>query len=368
MSRSFIEGTSATLRPTGIARYFGAAFLVVWLVGWAIGEVFVLGFLVMLIRSVAGSAVGLSWPIPGGQWIAGGAAGFVLLFLVVWLSLWTFGGLAAINELLRSVAGEDRVSADSTGVQLVRRAGPFERVRTFERSVIRRVRIRRHDKAAVIDTTSGTELVTAFGTYDERQTLTEWVRRQLSLPEQGTGVETGEAPPGWNMTVDGNMVRLNQLGRSARRTGALVAWFIVALMALIWIGSTKTETISSSAIAFALTLLLASWAAWVTWSSREWFVQPGQLTSHRRFAFWEWQRPFWNARLEVVVSTDSDNDEHYKLKVIDELGSRTIASELNDDADIVYLARWLAKRTGFPLTISPAVQPRDSKSSQLASW
>jgi len=358
MSTSAIEGPSASLRPTGIARYFAAAFLVVWLAGWAIGEVGALGFLLMLIRSVAGSALGLSWPIPGGQWISGGAAGFVFLFLIVWLSLWTFGGLAAIKELLRSLAGEDRVSADSTGVELVRRAGPFERVRTFDRSMIRRARIRRHDKALVIDTTSGTELITTFGTRDERQTMTEWLRRQLSLPEQGPRVETGEAPPGWNMTVESGTARLNQLDARTRRTGAIVAWFIVGLMGLIWFGSTKTEPVSSSAIALAFTLLLTSWAAWVTWSSREWLVQHGQLTSYRRFALWEWERPFWTARLEVVVSTDSDNDEHYKLRVTDELGARTIASELNDEADIVYLARWLAARTGFPLTISPAVQPR----------
>ena len=360
MTISFDADHSASLRPTGIARYFGAAFLVVWLTGWAIGEIGALGFLVMLIRSVAGSAVGLSWPVPGGEWIAGGAAGFVLLFLVLWLSLWTYGGLTAINELLRSLAGEDRISADSTGVALARRAGPFERVRTWDRSEIRRVRIRRHDKAVVLDTTSGTELITRFGSHDDRQAMTEWMRRQLSLPEQGARFETSEPPPGWSMTADGNAVRLNRLDVSTRRTGAVISWFIVALMGLIWFGSTKSEPLSSSAIALVLTLLLVAWASWVTWSSRDWVVQAGQLTSVRRFAFWEWTRPFWTARLEVVVSTDSDNDEHYKLKIIDELGARTIASELNDDADIVYLARWLAARTGFPLTISPSAGSRST--------
>jgi hypothetical protein len=43
--------------------------------------------------------------------------------------------------------------------------------------------------------------------------------------------------------------------------------------------------------------------------------------------------------LEVEESTDSDNDDRYELKVIDEQGKQTIASEVNDEADVVDLAR-----------------------------
>jgi hypothetical protein len=182
----------------------------VWLAGWLLGEVFAVGFLIMLIRSAVGSAAGLPWPIPGGDWIAGGAAGFVLLFLLVWLTLWTFGGLAAINELLRSLAGEDRISVQPAGVELVRLAGPLRRVQTLDRSLIRRVRMRRHDKAVVMDTASGTELITTYGTADERRTMTEWLRRQLSLPDDGTRVDTAVAPPGWTMTVETGATRLSR--------------------------------------------------------------------------------------------------------------------------------------------------------------
>ena len=59
--------------------------------------------------------------------------------------------------------------------------------------------------------------------------MTEWLRRQLSLPEHGPQVETSEAPPGWNMTVENNRARLNHLDARTRQTGAVVAWFIVYL-------------------------------------------------------------------------------------------------------------------------------------------
>jgi hypothetical protein len=355
---SFIAGSSASLRASGIVRYINATFLVVWLAGWALGEVVALGFLIMLIRSVVGSAAGLPWPIPGGDWIAGGAAGFVLLFLLVWLTLWTVGGLAAFNELLRSLAGEDHISVQPAGVELVRRAGPLRRVRTFDRSLIRWVRIRRHDKAVVMDTTSGTELITTYGTVDERRTMTEWLRRQLSLPDDGRRVDTAVVPPGWTMTVESGTARLSQSNPRAKRAGATIAWAVVGLTGLIWYGSTQTGPASGSVVALVLTLLLASAAAWVTWSHREWLVRHGQLTSHRRFGTWDWERTFKSARLEVAESTDSDNDDRYELMVIDEQGKRTIASEVNDEADIVDLARWLSARTGFHLTLPHGMRSR----------
>lgn len=355
---SFIAGSSTSLRASGIVRYISATFLVVWLAGWALGEVVALGFLIMLIRSAVGSAAGLPWPIPGGDWIAGGAAGFVFLFLLVWLTLWTFGGLAAFNELLRSLAGEDHISVQPAGVELVRRAGPLRRTRTFDRSLIRRVRMRRHDKAVVMDTPAGTELITSYGTDDERRTMTEWLRRQLSLPDDGSRVDTAVAPPGWTMTIESGATRLSRSSQQARRVGAMMAWAIVAVMGLIWYGSTQSGSAFGSVVALGLTVLLASAAAWVTWSRREWLVRHGQLTSHRRFVTWDWERTFTGARLELEESTDSDNDTRYELKVIDEQGKRTIASDVNDEADIVDLARWLSARTGFHVTLPHGMRPR----------
>ena len=52
-----------------------------------------------------------------------------------------------------------------------------------------------------------------------------------------------------------------------------------------------------------------------------------------------------------MKSTDSDNDDHYELKVIDEQGKRTIASEVNDEAGVVDLARDGSRREPGPLTL-----------------
>jgi hypothetical protein len=350
-----IDGASASLRPGGVARYFGAAFLVVWLAGWAAGEVFALGFLILLVRSVVGSAIGAPWPIPGGEWIAGGAAGFVFLFLLIWLTLWTFGGVAAITELLRSLAGEDTVSVQLSGIELERRAGPFRRTRIFDRAKIRRVRLRPRDEAVVIDTASGTELVTKFGTAEDRKTFTEWLRARLSLPADESRVDPISAPPGWTLTIDGGLARLTKLDASTRRIASLIVWSVAIFLGMIWVGAGVTVSFRTL-IGLTITGLVAFGAAWITWSRSEWRVRPGELTAHTRFLLWERERSFKSARLEVATSTDSDNDSHYTLNVIDAQGKRKLASELNDHAETVDLARWLAARTGFPLTLPQRFQ------------
>jgi membrane protein YdbS with pleckstrin-like domain len=350
MAAAAIDGASASLRPSGIGRYFGAAFLMIWLGGWALGEAFALGFLILLVRSVAGSVIGASWPIPNTDWIGGGAAGFVFLFLLIWLLLWTVGGVAAIHELLRNLAGEDRISVEMGGVEFERRAGPFRRTRKFDRSRIRRIRLRAHDKAVVIDTTSRTELITNYGTVEERRAMAEWLRSRLSLPEAGAAVDPVAAPPGWVMTVEGSTTHLTRTDPKTRRTASLIMWAIVVFMGLIWYGASGTWS-AGSVIAAALTLLVTFGAAWVTWSRREWRVRHGELVKHTRFLSWEWERSFKSARLEVVKWTDSDNDDRYTLNVIDAQGKRQIATEINDEAETVDLARWLAARTGFTLTM-----------------
>jgi hypothetical protein len=335
-------------------RFFGAAFLLVWLAGWAVGEVFAAGFLVMLLRSIVGSAIGAEWPIPGGEWIAGGAAGFVLLFLLVWLTLWTFGGLAAMREFFRSIAGEDRVSVESMAVELQHRAGPFRRTRQFERSHIRRVRIRSHDRAVVLDTRDGTEVVTKFGTVDERKAMAEWLRGRLLLTHSATTVDPSAAPPGWRISTEGGATRMTQEDPRARAIAGAIVWFITLLLLMLVIGA--DGTIVGRVIAALLTLAMAGGAMWITFSRRAWIVRHGQLTHHTRFLTWERTHQFNSGRLEVTITTDSDNDAHYRLNVVNDQGTQKIASEMNDEAAIVDLGRWLSARTGFRLVLPHKLQ------------
>ena|SRR5437879_893267 len=88
-------GLEAQLRSAGIGRFFGATFLAVWLVGWAVGEAFALWMLV-----VGGCSLLTGQPPEvGREPIRPELALPVGSFLLFWLTLWTFGGVMAVREL-----------------------------------------------------------------------------------------------------------------------------------------------------------------------------------------------------------------------------------------------------------------------------
>lgn len=344
-----ISGYEASLRANGIARYFAVAFLLVWLAGWVVGEVFAIGFLAMILRSVIGAAAGMKLPMPGAEWVTGGAAAFAIVFLLFWLTLWTFGGIAAITEVLRNLGGEDRILIRPTGIELLWRAGPFHRTYTYERADIRRIRLRRARRELVIDTASGTHVLTKFGSIEERNAIIEWLKRHLSLPGESDTVDANTNPSGWSVTTHDGAARMMRGSERAFRIAAIIAWTVVLATGMAWYGSLRTDSVSWGAL--VVTAMLAAGAAWLTWARNEWIVRTGQLTHYRRFATWESERRFMGARFEVEASRDSDNDNRYKLIVRDGNGKSTISTAIHDDADVVALGRWLAARTGFPLTL-----------------
>jgi hypothetical protein len=153
-----ISGSTASLRPSGVARYSGVVFFVVWLAGCAV---------------------------------------FVMVSVPGWLPICLLGGIVASAQLLRSIAGEDRIAVQPSGIDVVRRAGPFHRTYSFDRAAIRRVRIRHRDRALVIDTTSGARLLTQLGTPSERDAVAEWIREHVPLSHQSSSSDPGTLPAGW---------------------------------------------------------------------------------------------------------------------------------------------------------------------------
>ena len=125
------SAATMSLRPTGIGRYFVAAFMAMWLVGWLVGEVFAIAIAGAIFSSVAG-AFPDRLPAWSADLVASSGLAFALLFLLVWLTFWTFGGIAALLHLMRSLVGEDVIGLTDSGFELVRRAGPFRRRYAFD--------------------------------------------------------------------------------------------------------------------------------------------------------------------------------------------------------------------------------------------
>jgi hypothetical protein len=209
--------------------------------------------------------------------------------------------------------------------------------------------MRSHDKAVVVDTTKGTQVITTFGAPAEREAVADWLSRHLALPDADAA---GALPTTWEVRTEGDSAYVRKAQPGVRRTRALISWFLTAAVAYAWYASLDADTSAGSIPALVLTLLLAAGAALSTWGRREWIARPGELTFRRQFAMWTAERSFTNARLDVTRETDSDNDSHYKLIVVDGEGRKTVHSQVHDSGEVIDLAHWLAGRTGFSLTSS----------------
>lgn len=87
-----------------------AAFLAVWLGGWALGETFAARTL-------------LGWSLATGPAEDGSVV--APIFVGVWLLLWTVGGVAAFRALLSSLGGRETVTVEGRSLSLRRSLGPL---------------------------------------------------------------------------------------------------------------------------------------------------------------------------------------------------------------------------------------------------
>ena len=341
-----LTGPTMSLRPAGIGRFVTAAFLSVWLAGWVAGEVVAAGMLATILGGMAGliSEPRPAWAV---DFVANGGVAFGLLFLILWLTLWTIGGVAALTALARSLVGADHVGLTDAGFEVVRRAGPFRRRYAFERSTVRRLRVRPRDHAVVADTTKGTRVVTTLGLAADRDALADWLRQHLALPVVDGG--PGAVPADWDLRVEGDATHLSKVRPRVRFVRSVIAWLVAGAVATAWYQSLPTDVTTASVSTLVLVLLLVVGAAFSTWGRREWIARPGELTFHRRFATWTSERRFKSARLEVLHDIDSDGDSTYKLVVTDGDGRKAVHSQLHDSGEVVDLARLVSGLTGFPL-------------------
>ncbi len=104
-------------------------FLGFWLVGWAIGEVSVIGVLIV------GAAFG---QVPVGEWLA--AAG-ILLFLLAFLGAWTMGGVVAFASFAWGIWGREHISLAGEVLSVERRIPFWTRRRDFDMGAVRRLRV-----------------------------------------------------------------------------------------------------------------------------------------------------------------------------------------------------------------------------------
>lgn len=318
---------------------------------WIVGEVVALAVLGGLLAGIVAAVFGIGLPFAS-RLAADGSASFFLLFILIWLTLWTVAGVAAFRHFLRALAGQDVVTVSPAGLDVVWRAGPFRRRRSIPHGDIRRVRVQLNGARLVADTAGGTIDITDLGTRDERFALLDWLRHRLVLPDeaQARRLEAETVPRGWDVERHGTETRLTRPTRRTRAIQVGIVWTLAVLLLAGFVPALSADRLTGGHVA-ALTigLLIVVWAVWTAWGRSEWLVTQGRLTWRRRFGSWRRARTFNDAAIELLHEVDSDGDDRFTLRIRSAAGSRKIASALHDQAELSGLAEWLSARTGFPV-------------------
>jgi len=146
----------------GIARWAQCGFLLVWLGGWALGEAFALWALIGTFRGdVPGDGLPLS----------------AAVFLIVWLALWTFGGLMVGLQGIRLLFGREEITASTT--ELTIHSRPIGRPRQYIAHEVKDLRV--DDATSSIQFDYGSKTV-RFGSgleEVERKQIAELLRERM---------------------------------------------------------------------------------------------------------------------------------------------------------------------------------------------
>jgi hypothetical protein len=345
----------AALYSRGLGRIVDAFLLVCGLVLWVAGALAVLSLTLATIVNLIATGLNLSLPPYFPKVTDPGVASGFLLFGMVFLTLWTAGGIAVGTHLFRSVAGEDRVWLTSEFLVVHRRAWLFRRTTRVARHDIRRISMTDYDRALAVYSSAGMKTITSLGTVGERRELRAALMRQLVLPDAAAvrELEQQTVPPHWE-------TRRADLGYILYRPPARIhgqrvrmVWIVTAVVGLGALTS-LVRTIFNGApldrLPFLLTGLCAFGAILLKNCRREWVLGAGRLSLRRRFARWLSEEEFEDGVLELSSWVDNDHDVHYALHVSTPYGSRKkIASAVDEPCELYWLAKWLAAHTRFYL-------------------
>ena len=347
-------GWQAELQATGPARILVAGFISFWLAGWATGEYFALKTMFSTLRPLLG---GLSDSDPH-LFIALP----LLLFLLVWVTFWTFGGFMAVGWLLRLLFGRDRVVVGQDGLEIEHGYGLFRSRKRVLRGDVVRFYERRGGLFA--ETRSGAVEVTSGGDTSDRERLEAMLDEEFRIIRQ-TVPETssdGELPKGWSecLSLEKDAILVKDL-RGRRKRGKIV-WGIGALVgiAAIVVCLYPQENLWVLVIILGVVTPLLMWAGIsLSFASDEWRLEKGRLILQRRFGT-NCKTRFEASTIELVETSSDENDGFRLLAVaagappsaagtIDK-HRYVIESGVGAPDELRKFGHWLSQRCHLPFT------------------
>jgi len=305
------SGFEWRLKVAGFGRFIGAAFLSLWLLGWAVGEAFAVWALVGGGYSLLTGRT--HQPVSLGFALAAGA------FLLFWLTLWTLGGIAAGGELLRLLFGRDQFVADPESLKVIRSFGLFRSVKQFSRGQIRRFYRTSPRSPLSVETTDGkTETLTRLGTPAEQFDLEEALNGLFRLERETE--PAGALPKEWCEVLSPERDSILVKDPAVRRKQARTVWILCACLSLIpmyllSLDRQRPDLLGAIIFFFALAGVLCWGAVWLSFGRNEWRLEKGRLILQRRFGQNRTPR-FEAVSLELIEDNSGEDGPSYLLVAV----------------------------------------------------
>lgn len=333
--------TCVTFRPRGWGRFALAAFLLLWLSGWAAFEWLALRFLADLSSKpvdawVRAAAHPVTWPIAA--------------LAILWFALWTFGGVSGIAALARLLFGADQLTVRPAKWMLSKKIGPFALNWNFAKRDIRELYVRRGHAELMIEAEGIRRVVTRLGTPEDRR---EIARRFAVSPDESL-------PQRWIAIDDADGITCIAR-RHVEGPGCLVFLGLMAIAIALYALRFRTE-LPRWAVAATVAIAIAFTAQflWGVFSRREFLVSNNRVGRRVRWFLYSSVTWFDEQSLHVDYDRDSDGDERISLRAAVHGKPATLYSDVNEDRDVVGLARYIESRCGWliPLPASLDVSAR----------
>jgi hypothetical protein len=344
------SGMQATLRASGFLRFLPAAFLAAWLCGWAVGEWFALRLLASLARTLLGwSFLANAFPPLGGQMPGGPMVVVFVLFITLWLTLWTVGGVGAFHQLLWLLFGRDTVRWGGDALEAEHAALWFvSRDRLDARAV---TGFRRFRGCVVADSREAAVRVTRLGSDDERRELCAMLEawRATIAPPEPLAQDRSPIPAFTAFRDETGAIALERPRGPRRSSGVWLGALALSLFAAV--GALFSQKTGVALVVGELFLTLLGVVSmigslWLIAARESWHLRPGKMECRRTWFGRTWTAEFVPLELQLSSASDSDGDMRWALVVSGAGRRHTIASAIDDPNLPLTLGTWLAERTG----------------------
>ena len=358
-----VEQTSGemrvTLRQGGWARWLPAIVRILWLGGWSLGEV--------LIGNVLLSFTPFAWRIPAPELLASMSAGSerapsfgIVIFIAAWWLLWTMGGIGSFVTVLRLLFGSDRITMTTDGFRRWRGVGPFGMERELRSGDVSAISIGRSARVLIAQVGAKEIVLASLGTESDRRWLAAELQSRYALKTPVQRLH-GEVPPRWESSTAVDESTILRTSARERRPlvgclgGVAAIWWI--FIAMRWfvrsISAQPLHVRPGDVIAITLGIVFA-WMIFAVWRARETIkVKRNEIIHLRSFGPWKWQHHFTDSALRIAYEQARGGDDRFILEAGKNESWKRLASEINATTEVLGLAEFLARQTGWDLEVAP---------------